>query len=81
MGLGPVLATPQALSRAGGLSLDRMELVEINEAFAAQVLACLRAFSSRSFCETHLQTGPLGTPDPKNKHAGKKGEVRIVPEG
>lgn len=65
MGLGPVLATPVALSRAGRLPLDRMELIEINEAFAAQVLACLKAFNSRSFCETHLHAGPLGAPDPE----------------
>ncbi len=41
MGLGPVFAIPKALSRAG-LSLDRMDVVEINEAFASQVLACLK---------------------------------------
>jgi len=46
MGLGPVLATPIALRRAGGLTLDRMDRVEINEAFAAQVLACERAFDT-----------------------------------
>ena len=64
MGLGPVLATPLALRRAGGLDLERMGLVEINEAFAAQVLACAKAMASRSFCERHLGTGPLGTLDP-----------------
>lgn len=41
MGLGPVPATAAALSRAG-LTLDELDLVELNEAFAAQVLACLR---------------------------------------
>lgn len=41
MGIGPVPASRMALERAG-LSLDRMDLVEINEAFAAQVLACTR---------------------------------------
>jgi acetyl-CoA C-acetyltransferase len=41
MGIGPVPATARALSRAG-LKLDDMELIELNEAFAAQVLACLR---------------------------------------
>jgi acetyl-CoA acyltransferase 2 len=38
MGIGPVPASRQALSRAG-LTLDQMDLVEINEAFAAQYLA------------------------------------------
>ncbi|HEX6852253.1 MAG TPA: thiolase family protein [Candidatus Polarisedimenticolaceae bacterium] len=64
MGLGPVLAAPIALKRAGGLSMAHMNLVEINEAFAAQVLACLKAFDSRPFCEEHLGSGPVGSPDP-----------------
>jgi acetyl-CoA C-acetyltransferase len=41
MGIGPVPATARALARAG-LSLDDMQLIELNEAFAAQVLAVLR---------------------------------------
>ena len=41
MGIGPVPATARALSRAG-LTLDEMELIELNEAFAAQALAVLR---------------------------------------
>ena len=41
MGIGPVPATAEALGRAG-LSLADMDLVELNEAFAAQVLAVLR---------------------------------------
>lgn len=41
MGLGPVGATRKALKRAG-LSIDDIDIVEINEAFAAQVLACIR---------------------------------------
>jgi acetyl-CoA C-acetyltransferase len=43
MGLGPVSATAKALAKTG-LSLDDMGLVEINEAFAAQVLAVLKAW-------------------------------------
>ena len=62
MGIGPVLASPIALRRAGGLTMARMERVEINEAFAAQVLACLKAFDSRSFCEVNLGTGAVGAP-------------------
>ena len=62
MGLGPVLASPIALRRAGGLTMARMERVEINEAFAAQVLACLKAFDSRSFCEDNLGTAAVGAP-------------------
>jgi acetyl-CoA acetyltransferase family protein len=63
MGLGPVSASPIALRRAGNLPMERVELVEINEAFAAQVLAVLRAMDSRRYCETHLGTGPVGAPD------------------
>ncbi|GAB1395362.1 MAG TPA: acetyl-CoA C-acyltransferase [Saprospiraceae bacterium] len=42
MGIGPVEASRLALSRAG-LSLAQMDIIEINEAFAAQVLACTRS--------------------------------------
>jgi acetyl-CoA acyltransferase len=41
MGIGPVSAAKLALQRAG-LSLDQMDVLELNEAFAAQVLACTR---------------------------------------
>jgi acetyl-CoA C-acetyltransferase len=41
MGLGPVPASKKALERAG-LTLDDMDVIEINEAFAAQVLGCLK---------------------------------------
>jgi acetyl-CoA acyltransferase len=41
MGMGPVPASRMALERAG-LSLDAMSVIELNEAFAAQSLACLR---------------------------------------
>ena len=41
MGLGPVPATRKALAHAG-LAIDAIDLVEINEAFAAQSIACLR---------------------------------------
>lgn len=41
MGIGPVKATELALKRAG-LTLDQMDIIELNEAFAAQVLACTR---------------------------------------
>jgi 3-oxoadipyl-CoA thiolase len=39
MGIGPALALPRALA-AAGLTLDEIELIELNEAFASQVLAC-----------------------------------------
>ncbi|GAA3936225.1 3-oxoadipyl-CoA thiolase [Hymenobacter algoricola] len=43
MGIGPVPASQQALKKAG-LTLDQMDIIELNEAFAAQILACIRAF-------------------------------------
>jgi acetyl-CoA acetyltransferase family protein len=42
MGIGPVYASQKALERAG-LTLADMDVLELNEAFAAQVLACTRA--------------------------------------
>ena len=45
MGLGPVPATEKALDRAG-ITLDDVDLVELNEAFAAQVLACLHEWGT-----------------------------------
>ncbi|MGI8461425.1 MAG: thiolase family protein [Solirubrobacterales bacterium] len=41
MGIGPVEAIPKALD-AAGLTLEQIDLIEINEAFASQVLACAR---------------------------------------
>lgn len=48
MGLGPSYAIPVALKKAG-LGLGQIELVEINEAFAVQVLASLRLLASKQF--------------------------------
>jgi 3-oxoadipyl-CoA thiolase len=41
MGIGPALAVPRALA-ASGLELEQIDLIELNEAFASQVLACAR---------------------------------------
>jgi acetyl-CoA acyltransferase len=43
MGIGPVNATKKALVKAG-LTLTDMDIIELNEAFAAQSIACIRAF-------------------------------------
>jgi acetyl-CoA acetyltransferase family protein len=53
MGLGPVFAIDKLLKETG-LSLGDIPLIEINEAFAAQVLACVKAMASESFCREHL---------------------------
>jgi acetyl-CoA C-acetyltransferase/acetyl-CoA acyltransferase len=60
MGLGPVYAIAEAERRLG-LTLDHADLIEINEAFAAQVLACLRCLKSDEFARLHLHRDrPLG---------------------
>jgi acetyl-CoA acetyltransferase len=41
MGLGPIPATRKALARAG-LDVEKVDLTEINEAFASQAIACMR---------------------------------------
>lgn len=65
MGLGPAYATPIALKRAG-LSLKDIGLVELNEAFAAQVIACVRALDSDRFAQDKLGLSQkLGALDPK----------------
>lgn len=58
----PVLAAPKALQRAG-LTLKDMDLVEMHEAFAAQVLSNLRGFESQHWAERAGLTAPLGAVD------------------
>lgn len=47
MGIGPVEATKKALAKAG-LTLNQMDIIELNEAFAAQSIACLRELGLRA---------------------------------
>ena len=56
MGIGPVKASMLALDRAG-LSMDDMELIELNEAFAAQALACTRSWGLQ---DSDARINPLG---------------------
>jgi acetyl-CoA acyltransferase len=53
MGLGPVFATSLLLNQTG-LKLEDFDLIEINEAFAAQVLGCVKAFASDEFAQKFL---------------------------
>ena len=53
MGLGPVYALAKA-EKLTGFKLADADLIEINEAFAAQVLACRAAAASPEFCRQHL---------------------------
>ncbi|QWT47387.1 acetyl-CoA C-acetyltransferase [Azospira inquinata] len=64
MGLGPVHAMTPILQRHG-LGPNDLDLMEINEAFAAQVLACLRAWEDEAYCREELGLpGALGRLDP-----------------
>jgi acetyl-CoA C-acetyltransferase len=69
MGLGPVFASSPLLDRAG-LALDEVDLWEINEAFAAQVLSCLAAWNDADFCRQYLKAdGALGMIDRERLNA------------
>lgn len=60
MGLGPTLCATEILKRHG-LGMADIDLWELNEAFAAQVLSCLAAWNDADYCETVLGLdGPLG---------------------
>lgn len=59
MGLGPVMASSPILIRHQ-YTLDDIDLWEINEAFAAQVLACLAAWNDDDWCRQHLQHSAFG---------------------
>jgi acetyl-CoA C-acetyltransferase/acetyl-CoA acyltransferase len=64
MGLGPTYAAARLADEAS-MSMADFDLVEINEAFAAQVVANLRAFASRTFAREHLdRADALGELDP-----------------
>jgi acetyl-CoA acyltransferase len=61
--LGPAFTLPRALERAG-LTLDDLDLVDLHEAFAGQVLANLAAMESDDFARTHLgRETAVGTVD------------------
>lgn len=72
MGLGPVYSSARALSEAG-CTLADMDVIEINEAFAVQVLACCKAFESGAFATQELGRGSaMGSIDPAklNRNGG-----------
>src|SRR5712692_1729140 len=62
--IGPAYAIPKALERAG-LELSEIDLVEMHEAFAAQVLSTLQRLESKEFAETELgRAKAVGSIDP-----------------
>lgn len=63
--MGPAIAVPRALAGAG-ITMRDIGLVEMHEAFAAQVLSNLQAFTSREWAQTHLgRSEPIGEVDPE----------------
>jgi acetyl-CoA acyltransferase len=61
--LGPVSATPIALERAG-VAFDELDLIDLHEAFAAQVLSVTRAFASAELCKRYAGLDePIGEVD------------------
>jgi acetyl-CoA C-acetyltransferase len=66
MGLGPVLCS-SAILRRQNLALDDIELWELNEAFAAQVLACLAAWQDDKFCQEVLHLDGAAGVIPRDK--------------
>ncbi|MCB1958352.1 MAG: acetyl-CoA C-acyltransferase, partial [Rhodocyclaceae bacterium] len=63
MGIGPVPAV-RKLSAKSGDAVGDYGLVELNEAFAAQVIACLKAWQDDAYCREALGLeGPLGVLD------------------
>jgi acetyl-CoA acyltransferase len=70
--MAPALAMPKALDRAG-LALDEIDLVDMHEAFAAQVLSVLKMLASDAFARLRLgRDRAVGTIDPArlNVHGG-----------
>jgi acetyl-CoA acyltransferase len=70
--LGPALAMPRCLARAG-LALDEVDLVDMHEAFAAQVLSVLKMLASPAFARARLgRESAVGAVDPArlNVHGG-----------
>lgn len=59
MGLGPAVSAGR-LAQRNKMTLDDIELLELNEAFAAQVLGCLAAWNDADFCRAVFNSEPLG---------------------
>lgn len=72
MGIGPVPATAKALD-AAGLTLADIDLIELNEAFAAQVLACTREwkFTDADFERTNVHGSGISMGHPVGATGGR----------
>lgn len=72
MGIGPVPATEKALN-AAGLTLSQIDLIELNEAFAAQALACTREwkFTDADFARTNVRGSGISLGHPVGATGGR----------
>jgi acetyl-CoA C-acetyltransferase len=72
MGIGPVPAVARALDRAG-LTLAKIDLIELNEAFASQVLACTRAwkFGVEDFARMNVNGSGISLGHPVGATGGR----------
>ncbi len=77
MGIGPVAAVPRVLKRAG-LSLDNVDLIELNEAFAAQAVAVIRELEMDEE-KTNVNGGAIALGHPLGA-TGAKLTVQIINE-
>ena len=68
MGLGPIYATRKALERAN-LKIDDMDIVEINEAFSSQALACIRDLAINPDKAISMAARWAGPPLRRNRRA------------
>jgi len=64
MGLGPIYATKKLFDKTG-TKLNDIDLIELNEAFAAQVIANQEAFKSTKFCKKTFNSEALGEINPE----------------
>lgn len=71
MGLGPIYATKKLFDKTG-TKLEDIDLIELNEAFASQVIANQEAFKSTKFCKDTFNSNALGeiNPDILNINGG-----------
>ena len=72
MGIGPVEAIPRALARAG-IKKENLDWIELNEAFAAQALACQRALDLDP-----AKINPLGGAIALGHPLGATGAIRVA---
>ena len=83
MGIGPVPAVRKALKRAG-LTVDQIDLWELNEAFASQSIACIRDLRAGSRAGEHLRRRDRARPRARLVRLADDGDARAraaAPEG